>query len=459
MLTLIYAVTLFTFLLAPALAVDVTYTLRDLGIVEYPVIKNWWGGSNKVQLLVEPELRDLDGDGDSDVVIAFGVFTSDKSADRSYYPIIMENTGDGNLRNLPIHGNRVAQSIPREIAFADFNLDGRQDIIIIGHGYDGPDCGMVGFGDQNILLYSNLDGSYNDVSYLLPQEKAFSHSVTVGDVNGDGLSDIYIGNLSHTAHLLLNAGPDGFRETALPPIFDFFREWPNPVTKYTSCLLVDIDNDGVLEMVLGATGQDGPWGISVIVDQDGQGNFGAYRNLPMGLYGPGTITIDVDAADINGDGLKDLLLSQTRSDPFYRGRGLQILIQRPDGSFADETVNRIIGVDRNKTWIQFASFVDIDKDGDLDILHKTLCGESTGQHEPVVLFNRGDGVFVKSPAYGYPSYVPYSYFPDNGYYGGYDKILGNYFAFVVDFTHYIDTGVKGGADLLRIGELDMVKPY
>jgi hypothetical protein len=136
----------------------------------------------------------------------------------------------------------------------------------------------------------------------------------------------------------LNVNAVGFHEAPLPPLFNFFREWPNPVTKYTSSLLVDIDNDG----------------------------------------------------------------------------------------------------DR--------------------IIYKYCSGATTEQHTPVVLLNNGGGIFQQSPDRGYPSYVPYSYFPDNGYYGGYDNILGTYFAFVVDFTHYISTGVVGGQDVLRIAEIDMVHP-
>lgn len=445
------------FLCTAAAAVNVEYMLRDLGVVHYPVIQNW-NGYPVIQLIVEPKLRDLDGDGDSDVVIGFGVFTYSKADERFYHPIILENLGNGNLRPVFIHGIRAAQSIPREIAFADFNRDGRQDVVIVGHGYDGPDGGTVGFGDQNILLFSNPDGSYTDVSHMMPQEMAFSHSVTVGDVNGDSWPDIYVGNLSHRVHLLLNANAAGFNEATLPPLFNFFREWPNPVTKYTSSLLVDIDNDGVLEMVLGATGQDGPPGISVIVDQDGKGNFGAHLELPMGLFGPGTITVDVDAADINDDGRKDLLLSQTSSVPFYQGRGLQVLIQMPDGSFSDETIHRIFGLDPVDMWIQFASFVDVDKDGDRDIIYKYCSGATTGQHTPVVLLNNGSGIFQQFANRGYPSYVPYSYFYDNGYYGGYDDILGTYFAFVVDFAHYIKTSAAGGPDVLRIAEIEIVHP-
>jgi len=459
--TLPIVVILIAFLSSPVSAfsvpVDFHLSLTELGITHYPDLYEWNGFAAN-PFFMEPAIRDLDGDGDSDVVIAFGTFAQNKEDEIFYHPVILENLGNGTLRRVAIHAQVVGQSNPREIAFADFNLDGIKDVVIIGHGYDAPDAGTAGFGDQNILLFSKTDGTYTDVSYLLPQEAAFTHSVTVGDVNSDGYPDIYIGNLSHSVHLLLNNQGAGFYEVVLPDsIFNFFRYWPLPAVKYTSSLLVDIDNDGVLELVLGATGQDGPPGISIVVDQDGQGNFDASpkTHLPVGLFGLGTITVDVDAADINGDGLKDLLLSQTPSNPFYQGRGLQFLIQNPDGTFADHT-GAIIGLDHAGVWLKGAAFSDADGDGDLDILVEYSHGAYTPTNASVILYNFGLGQFIHSPSHGYATNSHQNY--QGGFIGAFDKDSGSYFAFVDDFTNYVINGINAGMAVLWITRLEIAHP-
>ena len=118
---------------------------------------------------------------------------------------------------------------------------------------------------------------------------------------------------------------------------------------------------------------------NIIVYQDGQGNFqeDTVFELPDGLWGKNTITNDIKSTDINNDGLPDLVLSQTNNDPYYDGRNLQFLIQQSDGTFKDETSNRLIGFktyesgdtlreqdlsDYKNKYIQDFDFIDIDGD-------------------------------------------------------------------------------------------------
>ena len=78
---------------------------------------------------------------------------------------------------------------PKEFVTGDFNHDGRPDVFIAAHGYDAPSFP----GETNVLLISDAEGRYTDRSSTLPQTPAFSHSACVGDVNGDGHLDIYVG--------------------------------------------------------------------------------------------------------------------------------------------------------------------------------------------------------------------------------------------------------------------------
>ena len=373
----------------------------------------------------EHKARDLDGDGDSDLFLGFGSFP--QQGDFPQYPAILENNGDGTFSVVEIK-NQTSKFIgPMVAEFADFNKDGKLDIFIGASGRDADPFP----GGQNTILMSNPDGTYTDSPELLPQVKNFTHDATVGDINGDGYPDIYASNVSTNPKtipqlLLSQNGPtfesvnlEGtFFDTTIITTVDGTGKANN---FYNASLFVDIDNDGILELVLGHQG--GTLTIShknIIVFQDGKGNFqeDTIIELPDGLWGVETITVDVKSADINSDGLPDLVMSQTNRDPYYDGRNLQFLIQQSDGTFKDETSDRLIGFktyesgdnlddqdwrDYQNTYIEFFDFVDIDKDGDLDISFHRNSGKKYPANEKVdaAIFNYGNGVFVSSDDVGY----------------------------------------------------------
>lgn len=425
-----------------------TFTMTELGVTAYP--EPYDQVYKVMPFYIESYNADLDNDGDSDTILAFGTYAFEKSQEVPYMPVILENMGDGTFKKLNIIGQYVTQTHPREISVADFNLDGRLDIVIIGSGYDGPDNQTAGFGDQNIILMSNADGTYIDASALIPQEKEYTHSVTTGDVNGDGYPEIFVGEISANPYLLVNSYGEGFTKKEMPD--SIFTYWTKEYNPHTTCLLADTDNDNILELILGVTGQELLGGNSIILDQDGNGNFDdtASVELPVGLFGNGTINVDIDAADITGDGLEDILMTQTPSDPFYKGRGFQVLIQQIDGSFIDETVTRISGVDINEErgWIFFAAFVDGDGDGDLDI----EMAPRQFENEIFIMANDGAGQFmydddpnVDESKYDYHNYVSF------------DHQTGDVFMCTYDFSDFQQTGVNNGNATLTIKQLDQTK--
>jgi len=341
---------------------------------------------------------------------------------------------------------------------------------------------------------SNSDGTYTDSPELLPQVKNFTHDATIGDVNGDGYPDIYASNVSTypgqegketLPQLLLSQNGPTFESINLEgTIFDSsIIKTVDGVGKsgnfYNSSLLVDLNNDGILELVLGHSG--GAKSISsknIIVYQDGKGNFqdDTFQELPNALW-EDAVNVDIKSTDINSDGLPDLVISQTNYDPYYDGRNLQFLIQQSDGTFKDETNDRLIGFktyesgdtlndqdwrDYQGSYVQFFDFVDIDQDGDLDISFNRNSGKKYPSNEKVdvAIFNYGNGVFVSSDDVGYAlsdGWSPNAQPSDKGnFYGVYD-FNGKYF-----FFSTIDYPIQWqNADIpleLTISEYEIAKP-
>ncbi len=89
-------------------------------------------------------------------------------------------------------------------------------------------------------------------------------------------------------------------------------------------------------------GADGVVRFEDVTDRAGVGDRG---------YGMGAV-----AADVDGDGDPDLLVTNYGPDVFYRNRG--------DGTFEDDTAAAGLGLDG---WSSSAAFADADGDGDLDL--------------------------------------------------------------------------------------------
>lgn len=296
---------------------------------------------------------DYDRDGDNDFIVTYGSFPPNERL--SFEPFFLLNNG-GVLEVKPIDGDTPAFTHPREGKFADLNNDGILDFVLVGHGWDTRPYP----GEPNALFFGDEDGFVNK-SFLLPDYLDFSHSVAVGDVNGDGFSDIYIGNIMGEnridPYLLINIGGEKFEEISLG------NEILSLSTRtFTASELVDLDNDGIAELIVGADRADGS---RIFKFDDDQQKMELVQDLPESYFGFETTVLDIKAADINDDGMQDLVLLSTFQ---YAKTGLQILLQQADGSFKDQTDNLIPVFDENQTWMSFIEIADFDGDGDLDIL-------------------------------------------------------------------------------------------
>lgn len=227
---------------------------------------------------------------------------------------------------------------PRVIVTGDFDEDGRVDVFVAAQGWDAfPFPGEV-----NVLLLSNPDGTYTDASANLPQQFDFTHDAAVGDINGDGHLDIYVGNvsgqLSVGPYILFGAGDGTFTRVSsgLPATIT------SVIEKFTASGLLDIDGDLHVDLVLGTHG-DGGFLDSIVLFNNGSGDFTQRPRLvlPDGPLGEGnTVVQGVAIHDVDRDGRQDLILPSSQYATFS-GLGLQVLINQGGGALSDESSARL----------------------------------------------------------------------------------------------------------------------
>lgn len=302
------------------------------------------------------------------------------------------------LAQTPIFRSRLDYSVREapSIAFADFNLDGKMDMV--------AGQGVVGASVERVCVWSGQgDGTFTQ-TYCTPALGSM-YTVAAADFDGDGKPDVLA--LEGTLDFLHGNG-DG----ALAP----------PVTASTvsgfAMAVGDLNGDGKLDVVI-----VGESGVAVLFG-DGTGGFGSPT-----WYLTGTPTYGVTIGDLNGDGKPDLVISpqsgivmllNTGSGQFTPGPTasfsastmlladvnadgkldlisaygtlptVQVALGRGDGSFSAPVS---YPAQSQYSGVYAVAVGDVNGDGKLD-----LVAAGTGNQNMSVLFGRGDGTF-SPPAY------------------------------------------------------------
>ena len=254
-------------------------------------------------------------------------------------------------------------------------------------------------GETNLLLLSNADGTYTDRSATLPQIPDSSHSACVGDINGDGYLDIYVGNVFDAGmvgpYFLMGNGDGSFTQktSGLPPAIQSLQE------KFLSCLFGNVDGDQYPDLVLGTHGDNG-YVDSVVLFNDGTGDFTRRPRLvlPQGpLPANNSQVMDIVSLDVNRDGRPDLLLLSTTKA--YTGIGLQVLINQGN-ALVDETARLGPSVARlTGPWRVFIRLADFNGDG-LPDFYLDQVGIEDGS--PRFWLNNGNGTFTSLASIALP---------------------------------------------------------
>jgi hypothetical protein len=252
--------------------------------------------------------------------------------------------------------NTLTTPYPLSLAVGDFNQDGKLDVATANDYYGGNKNGV------NVLLGQG-DGTF--VHAVPPAGFLWLSAIAVGDLNADGKLDLVTtaGDIDSYVTVMLGHGDGTFDSSSSGPYSGYFN----------SLALADFDGDGNTDVVTGGSAMifrgngDGtlqaPTELGIVTssltvadfDADGKLDLAAANSPNLGVsvlrgngdstfqptqsFAAGADPYSISAADVNGDGVLDLVV--TNRDAVG---GLTVLLGTGDGSFGPP-ITTVTGAD------------------------------------------------------------------------------------------------------------------
>ena len=271
-------------------------------------------------------------------------------------PIPYQNVTNSNLPTGSLSGNSLSALT------ADMDNDGDLDLAV-----------AIEFG-PNRLLINNGSGAFTDQSAeRLPGFNFNSHDIAIADFNRDGRFDIFFANAANrttqqTNEFYLNQPGNVFLDRLdLIPVLGISN----------ATVARDLDNDQDIDLLVGNSGQN-----RILLNNGNARFINDDSRIPQRV----DLTQDLEVGDITGDGNPDIIVANENDDN-------RIIINSGSGVYFDQTGERlpVIGGVEETREVELA---DIDGDGDLDIYFSNVqIFESGANPQDRLLVNNGQGIF------------------------------------------------------------------
>lgn len=233
--------------------------------------------------------------------------------------------------------------------------------------YKNPVEPMIDLTVQSGLKFLHKESRFNefDREPLLPRMLSTEGpALAIADINKDGLEDVYIGGArNNQAAIFLQQASGKFIKSLQPVIAN------DSIYEDVSATWVDVNNDGHIDLVV-ASGGNEFYGEDFhnsprVYLNDGKTNFTRLENAFANLY---ITASSILPYDFNGDGYTDLFVGG-RAVPFAYGEipRSYLLLNDKTGRFKDVT-NEYAKELSSAGFVTNAIWHDMDKDGDQDLL-------------------------------------------------------------------------------------------
>lgn len=214
--------------------------------------------------------------------------------------------------------------------------------------------------------------------HKLSTEGPFS---AVGDVNADGLEDVFIGGAANQSGVLFLQTTEGAF------IKNKHQPWSlDKASEDLEALFIDVDNDNDLDLYISSGGSEFKRGSKLLKDRlylnNGTGKFTKSKNAIPNIY---ESTKTVKSSDIDGDGDLDLFVGTRLIAGKYTYPATSYFLINENGTFqkAATTILDKFGM------VSDAVFSDIDNDGDEDLL-------VVGEWMEIKVLENKNGIFEDS---------------------------------------------------------------